>query len=207
MELKQQHIEFAKQVYGYNCGTGKDAKIFIKFIVNENGVNKLFNIPLLTLNSIQVFTATPKEQRYVFGKADAKGVSTGFRQVSGYITAYTFNETIGRIIRRHMKDYKPVEGEDLQLSTSGYITLKELDNLRHLDQLPPCDIIMFMTNPETRQVFTKTIYGCVFSNESHSIGNSAAMMEQYSFMAANIGAVKAESVSKETSEKIKEETL
>ena len=38
MELKQQRIEFAKQVYGYNCGTGKDAKIFIKFIVNENGV-------------------------------------------------------------------------------------------------------------------------------------------------------------------------
>ena len=165
MELKQQRVEFAKSMYGYNCGTGKDAKIFIKFVVNENGVNKLFNIPLLTLNSIQVFTATPKEQRYIFGKADSKGVSKGFRQVSGFITAYTFNETIGRIIRRRLKEYRPIEAEDLELATSGYVTLKELEDLKHLDQLPPCDIVMFLTNPETKQVFTKTVYRCVFSND------------------------------------------
>lgn len=196
VEQKQQSVSFAKQLYSYSCGTGKDVKIYIKFAVNENGVNKIFNIPLLTVNSLQVFTSMPKEPRYVFGNADPVGLSKGVRNVGGYITAVTLNQTIGHKIREELKDYQPVEGMDLNLDTNGIITLDELDNLRHLDQLPPCDIKIFLTNPMTKKVYSKTIYGCVFSSESHSIGNSATMMEQYSFAAAEIGKIVVENVSK-----------
>lgn len=196
VEQKQQSVPFAKTLYSYSAGTGKDAKIFIKFVVNENGVNKIFHIPLLTLNSIQVFTSMPKEPRYVFGSADPVGLSKGARSVSGYITATTHNETIGNKIRRELKDYQPVEGSDLNLDVDGTITLDELDQLKHLDQLPPSDIKIFLTNPYTKKVYSKTIYGCVFSAESHGIGSSAAMTEQYSFAAAEIGLTKFEEISK-----------
>ena len=196
VEQKQQSVSFAKQLYSYSAGTGKDAKVFIKFVVNENGVNKIFNIPLLTLNSVQVFTSVPKEPRYVFGKADPVGLSKGVTSVGGYITAVTFNKTIGNKIREELKDYQPVEGMDLNLDINGMITLDELDHLRHLDELPPCDIKIFLTNPMTKKVYSKTIYGCVFVAESHSIGQSAYMGEQYSFAAATVGPMVLENVKK-----------
>lgn len=194
VEQKQQSVSFAKPLYAYSAGTGKDAKIFIKFVVNENGINKVFNIPLVTLISVQVFSSKPKEPRYVFGSADPVGLSEGVRSVGGYITAVTHNQSIGHIIREHLKDYQPVEGADLNLDVSGLITLDELDGLKHLDELPPCDIKIFLTNPITKKVYSKTIYGCVFSSESHGIGNSAAMSEQYSFAAAEIGPLLKEEV-------------
>lgn len=196
VEQKHQSVPFAKLLYSYSAGTGKDAKIFIKFAVNENGIKKIFNVPLVTLNSVQVFSAMPKEPRYVFGSADPVGLSKGARSVNGFITAFTHNETIGHKIRRELKDYQPVEGSDLNLDIDGTITLDELDNLRHLDQLPPCDIKIFLTNPYTKKVYSKTIYGCVFSSESHGIGNSAALTEQYSFAAAEIGRLEYETISK-----------
>lgn len=196
VEQKQQSVPFAKQLYAYSAGTGKDVKIFIKFAVNENGVNQVFNIPLLTAISMQIFSSMPKEPRYILGSADPVGVSKGARNVGGYLTAASFNKTIGHVIREKLKDYQPVEGVKLNLDTDGLITLDELDNLRHLDQLPPCDIKIFITNPITKKVYSKTIYGCVFTSESHSIGNSAAMGEQYSFAAAEIGPLVNEKISK-----------
>lgn len=198
---KQQKVSFAKQLYSYNAGTGKDAKIFIKFVVKENRVNKIFNIPLRTLVSIQVFTSMPKEARYAFGSADPIGLSKGVRNIGGYVTATTTHETIGYAIKRQLKYYKPIEGSDLNLDANGIITLDELQGLRYLDELPPCDIKIFLTNPVTRKVYSRTIFGCVFSSSSHGIGNSAAMGEQYSFAAADISGFVKEEVSFANEEK------
>lgn len=195
VEQKQQSVSFAKQLYSYSAGTGKDAKIFIKFVVKENGVNKVFNIPLITLVSIQLFTNTPKEARYVMGSPDPIGLSSGVRNVGGYITANTRTETIGYAIKKRLSDYQPVEGIDLNLDNNGLITLDQLDGLKYLDELPPCDIKIFLTNPITKQVYSKTIYGCVFSAASNNIGGSAAMGEQYSFAASHVSGLVKETVS------------
>lgn len=196
IEEKQQRVEFAKQLYAYSAGTGKDAKIFIKFAVHDGGVNKIFNIPLVTLNSVQIFTSVPKEPRYVFGNADPVGLSSGALNVGGYVTAVTFNKTIGAKLREELSAYQAIDATALNLDENGIITLEELDRLRYLDELPPCDIKIFLTNPMTKKVYSKTIYGCVFASESHSIGQSAYMAEQYSFAAANVGPLVLEDIKK-----------
>jgi hypothetical protein len=197
--MAEQSVEFAKRPLSFKVGTGKDAKIFIKFVVNEtvDGVEQknIYNIPMLNLNSIQVFTSKPKVPRYTFGSADPKGLSKGMRQVSGYITAVTPNQSLGKLIREKMKNYKPIEASNLNLDTDGIITIEELDKLQYLDQLPPCQINIYLTHPDTKKVFSQAVYGVVFSSEAHNIGNSAAMGEQYKFAAASIGVLKHESVS------------
>ncbi|MGL4998406.1 MAG: ribose-phosphate pyrophosphokinase [Cetobacterium sp.] len=190
-----QQMEIAKKPLSFKVGTGKDAKIFIKILVNEDGKDNIYNVPLLTLNSIQVFSSRQKAPRYCFGSADPRGLSQGIRTVNGYITSTTLNESLGSLLRRVCKDYLPVEATDLNLDTDGIITIEELDKLRHLDQLPPCQINIYIKNPESHEVFSKTVYGVVFTNESHSIGTAATMGEQYSFGAADIGPIKHEEIS------------
>jgi hypothetical protein len=192
---KQQSINYSEELFHFQCGTGKDAKIFVRFMLEEDGVVNLYNIPLLTLNSIQVFTSKPKIPRYVMGSSDPVALTEGIMNVSGYITATTPNETIGMIVRRMLKHYKPVKASNLEIDTDGIINIRELDELRHLDQLPLCQINIYISNPYSKKVFSKTIYGVAFNNESHTIGNSAAMLEQYSFMASSIGPIKLEELS------------
>ncbi|MGL5717043.1 MAG: hypothetical protein ACRCX2_28765 [Paraclostridium sp.] len=191
----EQQVEFAKRPLSFKVGTGKDARIFIKFIVDEEGEKNIYNIPLLTLNSLQVFTSRPKVPRYTFGSASPKGLSIGIKNVSGFITAVTPNQSLGKVIREKMKGYQPISANELNLDTDGIITIEELDKLRYLDQLPPCQINIYITHPDTKKVFSKAIYGVVFSNESHSIGGSEAMAEQYSFAAAETGPIRHEEVS------------
>lgn len=195
--MSEHQLQIAKKPLAFKVGTGKDAKIFLKVIVEENGAKNFYNIPLLTLNSIQVFSSKAKVPRYAFGSPDPRGLSTGIRNVSGYITATTLNESIGSIIRDKLKNYKPVEATEMDLNTDGYITVKSLEQLRHLDQLPPCQINIYIKNPESNEIFSKTIYGVVFTNESHSIGGSATMGEQYSFGASDIGPMRHEEISEE----------
>lgn len=195
--MAQNQMEVAKKPLSFKVGTGKDAKVFIKVIVEEDGEKNYYNIPLLTLNSIQVFSTKTKLPRYTFGSADPKGLSTGIRNVSGYITATTLNESIASIARDKLRNFKPVEANNLELDTDGYISITQLEDLRHLDQLPPCQINIYIKNPESNEIFSKTIYGVVFTNESHSIGGSATMGEQYSFGASDIGPIKHEKISEE----------
>lgn len=192
---KQQSVNYSEELFHFECGTGKDAKLFIRFMLEENGTVNVYNIPLLTINSIQVFTSKPKVPRYVMGSADPVALTEGITNVGGYITATTPNETIGMIIRRMLKHYKPVEAAKLEIDTDGIISIRELDELRHLDQLPLCQINIYISNPYSKKVFSKGIYGVAFNNESHTIGNSAAMLEQYSFMASSIGPIKLEELS------------
>ncbi|MGL5719138.1 ribose-phosphate pyrophosphokinase [Cetobacterium sp.] len=190
-------MEVAKKPLSFKVGTGKDAKIFLKVIVEEDGEKNYYNIPLLTLNSIQVFSTKAKVPRYTFGSPDPKGMSTGIRNVSGYITATTLNESIGSLVRDKLRNFKPVEASNLELDTDGYISITQLEDLRHLDQLPPSQINIYIKNPESNEIFSKTIYGVVFTNESHSIGGSATMGEQYSFGASDIGPIRHEEISEE----------
>lgn len=192
---KQQSVGFAKETMAFSCGTGKDARIYIKFVVKEDGINKIYNIPLLTVTAIQVFTSTPKEPRFIIGQADPIGLNDGNKQIAGTINAITSNETIGNRLRKVLKNYRPIEGKNLQLDTNGYITLKELDGLKHLDQLPPCDIVIYLTNPFTKRVHSKMIKGVTFSSESHTIGNSATMNERYSFFGIKTTNIKEEELS------------
>lgn len=198
IEQKKQSVKFVERLFTYSAGTGKDARIFIKFMTIENGKKYIYNIPLVTLSSIQVFTSKAKEPRYTMGNANPRKVTEGVRRVAGHLTAATFNETIGRKIRRELKNYQPIEASKLNLDTSGTITLDELDKLTYLDQLPPCDIRIFLTNPYTKKVYKRMIYGCTFNAESHSIGSGAAMGEQYSFIAMDLGGIIYDDISKET---------
>ena len=195
--MSEHQLEVAKKPLAFKVGTGKDAKVFLKVIVEEDGIKNYYNIPLITLNSIQVFSSKAKVPRYAFGSPDPRGLSTGIRNVSGYITSTTLNESIASIVKSKLKNYKPVEAIELDLNTNGFISIKALDELRHLDQLPPCQINIYIKNPESNEVFSKTIYGVVFTNESHSIGGSATMGEQYSFGASDTGPIRHEEISEE----------
>ncbi|MGL6098603.1 MAG: ribose-phosphate pyrophosphokinase [Fusobacteriaceae bacterium] len=191
--MSGQQFDFAKKVLSYQVGTGKDAKIFIKFIVDREGKKEIYNIPLLTLNSIQLFSKQAKVPRHAFGSADPKGLSIGIKSYSGFITATTLNESIGKKIRRKLAWYKPVKADNLTLDTDGIIDLRQLDELQYLDQLPPCQLMLYMTSPETKKVFSKMVYGVTFTNESHSTGT--AMSEQYSFVATDASAITLEEIS------------
>lgn len=191
--MQKQEMDFSKKVLNYKVGTGKDAKIFIKFIVDREGKKEIYNIPLLTLNSIQLFQSQAKVPRHAFGSPDPKGLSIGIKSYKGFITATTLNESIGKKLRDKLKDYVPVEADALTLNTDGIIDLEELEQLEYLDQLPPCQLMVFFTNPETKKVFSKMINGVVFTNESHSIGS--AMAEQYSFTAVSGSPIKLEEIS------------
>ena len=188
----KQRVEFAKDTLSFQVGTGKDAKIFIKFAVKKDDQLLIYNIPLLQLSSIQIWTSKPKIPRYVMGSANPVGVSVGIRQITGYITATTENESLGHILRKKLQYYKPVSASNLSLDTDGLITINQLDNLEYLDQLPPCSIHIYLFNPTTGKVFSKAIYGVVFSNEGHDVGVSATMGAQYSFIASNIGPIQKE---------------
>lgn len=190
-----QKVEFAKDTLSFQVGTGKDAKIFIKFSVKKDNDLLIYNIPLLNLNSIQIWTSKPKLPRYVMGSAQPVGVSNGIRQITGFITGTTENESIGTILRRQLANYKPISASSLSLDTDGIITIEQLDKLEYLDQLPPCSIHIYLFNPSTGKVFSKALYGVIFTNEGHSIGVSATMGAQYSFIASNIGAIIKEDVS------------
>lgn len=195
MNDKQQSVNFSEELFHFQVGTGKDAKIFIRFLVEEDGVINVYNIPLLTLNSIQVFTSKPKVPVFCIGDADPVGLGQGLTNLNGHITATTPNETIGMVIRRVLKDYKPVVAKNLDLNTDGIITLTALDKLKHLDQLPPCQINIYISNPYSKKVFSKSLNGVTFSTESHTIGNSASMLEQYSFIATSANPVRKEEIS------------
>ena len=190
-----QKVEFAKETLSFQVGTGKDAKIFIKFSVKRDDDLLIYNIPLLQLNSIQIWTSKPKLPRYVMGSANPVGVSNGIRQITGFITGSTENESLGTILRRKLSFYQPVSASSLSLDTDGIITIEQLDKLEYLDQLPPCSIHIYLFNPTTGKVFSKAIYGVIFTNEGHDIGVSAMMGAQYSFIASNIGPIIKEEVS------------
>lgn len=188
-----QEFDFSKKVLSYQVGTGKDAKIFIKFIVDRDGSKEIYNIPLITLNSIQLFSSQAKVPRHAFGSPDPKGLSVGIKSYSGFVTATTLNESIGKKLRNKLKYYQPVSADNLTLNTDGIIDIKQLDELQYLDQLPPCQLMLYMTNPETKKVFSKMVYGVTFTNESHSTGTS--MSEQYSFVATDSSAITLEDIS------------
>lgn len=191
--MEKQQVEFSKKVLSYKVGTGKDAKIFIKFIVDKDGKKEIYNIPLLTLISIQLFESQAKVPRHTFGSPDPTALSIGIKSYKGFLTATTLNESIGKKLRSKLKDYKPVEADNLTLNTDGIIDIKELDELEYLDQLPPCQLMVYFTQPETKKVFSKMIHGVTFTNESHSIGGS--MAEQYSFTATNGTPIRLEEIS------------
>lgn len=190
-----QRVKFAEDTLNFQVGTGKDAKIFIKFIVKQNDKLLLYNIPLLTLNSIQIWTSKPKIPRWVMGNADPVGLSVGIRTISGFITASTENVSLGSMLRKALKEYHPVNASELNLDTEGIVTIDKLDEVRYLDQLPPCQINIYISNPTTGKVFSKAVYGVEFSNESHGIGTSANMGAQYSFVARDIAPIKLEEIS------------
>lgn len=199
--MNRQSVEFAKENLSFQVGTGKDAKVFVRFSVKENDKLLVYNIPLLTLNSIQIWTSKPKLPRYAMGSADPVGLSIGIRQISGFIVSTTENESLGTILRRMLKNYKPISASSLNLETDGLITIEQLDEMKYLDQLPPCSIHIYLSNPATGHVFSKAIYGVVFVNESHDIGRSATMGAQYSFMASNIGPIIKEEISERITDK------
>lgn len=193
--MEQQKVEFARKSLTFKTGTGKDAKIFIKFLIEENGEKKIYNIPLLTINNFQVFSSRPKVPRYTFGSEKPIGLSRGIRVVNGHITATTLNETIGATLRRELSNYKPIKASDLELDNEGVITLESLDKIQYLDELPLCQINIFIQNPETKKVFSKSVYGVSFTSESHSVGTSPTMSEAYSFSADGISALNYEKIS------------
>ena len=193
--MAQQSVEIKKQIYNYAVGTGKDCKLFLTIAMEEKGKRKYYQIPLTTIVSLQVFTSTEKEPRYTFGDPDPRGLTHGFKRISGHITAVVFNESIGERIRKELKNYSPVEGSKLNLDTDGVIELSELDRLKHLDELPPCQIKLFITHPISKLVYSKSIVGVKFTSSGYSIGGSATMGEQYSFVAVAVTPVKLEKVS------------
>lgn len=195
--MAEQNVTFSKQIYNYSVTTGKDCKLFICVVLEENGEKKYHNIPLTEIVSLQVFTSTAKETRYAFGNADPQGLTVGYTKVAGHLTAVVRNESLAEQVKKQIKNYKPVSGADLNLSISGAVTLDQLDNLKHLDQLPEFSIKLYVKSLTNKKVFSKTIYGCVFVSEASTIGGSAAMHEQYSFAAAALGPLRIEEVSSE----------
>lgn len=189
----EQKFNLSKKVLSYQVGTGKDAKIFIKFSIEINGKKEIYNIPLLTLNSIQLFTSQAKVPRHTFGSANPKGLSVGVKTYRGFITATTVNKSIGKMLREKLKDYKPVTADNLTLNTDGIVDIKNLDEIQYLDQLPPCQLMIFLNSPELKKTFSKMVYGVTFTNESHAVSESIG--EQYSFMASGIGPIKLEEIS------------
>lgn len=194
--MYEEQLTFAKDVLAFKTGGGKDAKIFITFKVKKNNELIVYNIPLLTLNSLQLWTSKPKIPRYVMGSAQPVGLSTGVRSISGHIVATTENESIGMILRDKLKDYKPIKAIDLNLDINGIVSIEKLDELRYLDELPPCQIQIFLSNPVTKKVYSKAVYGVTFSSESHALGTGASMIARYSFVATNISSIRKEEVSK-----------
>lgn len=197
--MSNQSVDFAQKSLHFRCGSGKDAKIFIKFSIKENDKVNIYNIPLLTLNSIQLFTSKPKAARYCFGNPNPVGLSTGIRNVQGFITASVLNESIGARLRGILKNYKPVTADSLDLDIDGTLTIEELDKLTNLDQLPSCQINIFITNPETGRIYSKSVYGVVFTDESNSLGSSSTMLESFSFMAEDTNELKPEEISQDNS--------
>ena len=194
---KQQQLEFAESVLSFSVGTGKDAQIYIKFKkINEDGTTSYYNVPLVTLSSIQVFSSKPKMPRFVFGSADPVALSHGVRQVRGFVVSTVLNESVGMYLRKAIQNYQPISAAEAELDENGYISLNELDELRHLDQLPPVDINIFITNPTTGQVFSKAIYGVMFNEENYSIGSGATMGETFSFLAQEVGELQHQKISK-----------
>lgn len=192
----EQKVNFAKQTLSFEVGTGKDAKIFVKFKIKDKKNDILiYNIPLLTLMSIQIWTSRPKIPRVAIGSAQPIGLSKGIRTIVGFITANTENESLGNTLRRLLKNYKPVSASKLNINTDGIISIDQLDELEYLDQLPPCQINIYLSNPTTGYVFSKAIYGVVFNNEAHSVGIGAGMGAQYSFMASRIDPIIKEDIS------------
>ena len=185
----QQSIKITPEIRNYRVGTGKDCKLFINISAEINGQKKYFQIPLTTIVSLQLFTSTDKEPRYTFGSADPRGLTVGYKKVAGHLTAVTFNESLAEKVRKEMKNYQPVDGSKLNLDTAGIIELSELEKLTHLDQLPPCEI---------KLVYSKSIYGVKFTSSGHSIGGSATMGEQYSFVAVSVSPIKIEKVSNDS---------
>ena len=102
------------------------------------------------------------------------------------------------IVRKELKNYSPIEGSKLNLDTDGIIELSELDRLKHLDELPPCQIKLFITHPISKLVYSKSIVGVKFTSSGYSIGGSATMGEQYSFVAVAVTPIKLEKVSNES---------
>lgn len=194
----QQSIKITPEIRNYRVGTGKDCKLFINISAEINGQKKYFQIPLTTIVSLQLFTSTDKEPRYTFGSADPRGLTVGYKKVAGHLTAVTFNESLAEKVRKEMKNYQPVDGSKLNLDTAGIIELSELEKLTHLDQLPPCEIKFFIKEPVTKVVYSKSIYGVKFTSSGHSIGGSATMGEQYSFVAVSVSPIKIEKVSNDS---------
>ena len=195
--MAQQSVDIKQQIYNYAVGTGKDCKLFLNIALEENGKRKFYYFPLTTIVSLQVFTSTEKEPRYVFGDPDPRGLTHGFKKISGFITSVVFNESLGARVRKELKNYSPVEGSKLNLDNAGIIELAELDKLKHLDELPPCEIKLFIKHPVTKIVYSKSIVGVKFTSSGYSIGSSATMGEQYSFMAMAVTPIKIEKVSNE----------
>ena len=194
----QQSVNIAQQTYNYAVGTGKDCKLFLNIATEEKGKRKFYRLPLTTIVSLQVFTSTEKQPRYVFGDPDPRGLTNGFKRVAGHLTAVVFNESLGEKVRKELKNYSPIEGSKLNLDTAGIIELSELDKLKHLDELPPCEIKMFIKHPVSKIVYSKSILGVQFTSSGHSIGGSATMGEQYSFVAVATTPIKIEKVSNES---------
>jgi hypothetical protein len=192
-----QQVDFSKKVVHFQTGTGKDAKIFIRVAVNDTDGTKYYNIPILTVNSLQVFSSRPKVPRYTLGSANPKGLSVGIRSVNGFMSATTLNESISSIIRKKIINYEPIEATNLTIDEDGYISLDAVDQLQYLDQLPPCQIIIYVANPATGHTYSKVINGVVFMNEESAVGNSAAFGENYSFIAQSTSELKYEDISKE----------
>lgn len=200
--MSQQQVEFSDKILTFHAGNGKDASIYIKFKkLNDDGTMSFYNLPLTTVNSIQVFSSMPKKPIHVFGNADPVGISKGVRQVRGFITSTVMNESIGSRIRTIMKNYQPLSASELELDENGYISLAQLDTLTNLDQLPPCDINIFITNPLTGKVYSKAVYGVMFTEENHSIGRGATMGESFSFLAQETGELQYQKISKEVTPK------
>ena len=196
--MAQQSIDFKQPIYNSAVGTGKDCKLFLNIVTEENGAKKFYQLPLTTIVSLQVFTSNEKEPRWAFGSADPRGLTEGFKSIRGHLTSVVLNESIGARIRRMMKHYKPVDGSKLKLDTNGIIDLKELDSFQHMDQLPPCEIKMYFTNPVNKKVFSVSILGVKFTSSGYSIGGSATMGEQFSFEAVSRTEVKEETVSNQS---------
>jgi putative ribose-phosphate pyrophosphokinase len=192
--MAQQSVKYKEYVHNFAVGTGKDCKLFLNIVTEENGAKKFYQLPLTTIVSIQVFTSNDKEPRWTFGSADPRGLTEGFKYIRGHLTSVVLNESIGARIRRMMKYYKPVDGSKLKLDTNGVIDLKELDSFQHMDQLPPCEIKMYFTNPVNKKVYSVSIIGVKFTSSGYSIGGSATMGEQFSFEAVARTEVKEEDV-------------
>ena len=190
-------LSVAKKLFGFRTGTGKDAKVFIKIAVKENGEKKIYNVPLLTLTSIQAFVSRPKVARRVMGTPNPIGLSKGIRTISGMMTSNVLNESLATKIKKLLKSYQPIEARNLSLDEENIITLEDTESLQYMDQLPPCDINVFITNPNTGKVFSKSIKGVVFKQNESATGSGPTIGESFSFVATDISPLKLEDISHE----------